>query len=60
MRDEKKEKNEASCLICGAESGERRLCECCRESFALCDIENLIFRKLQSEKIGISGANAFK
>ena len=44
MDREKREHGER-CMICGEESGGRKVCERCRESLALCDIENFVLRK---------------
>ncbi len=60
MENRKKEEG-ARCLVCNAptERG-RKLCDCCRESFALCDLENYIARKAARKIYGAGGANAFK
>ena len=39
------EKVEKFCLVCGERSEKGNLCECCRESLALIDIDNFITQK---------------
>lgn len=53
-------REERRCLICGQNAGEHKLCERCRESLSLCDVENWVARKLRCEKCGAPAANAFK
>lgn len=60
MMIENKEEKEGRCLICGTKTAGRKICECCRESLALCDIENLISRKEKGENCLLCRANAFK
>ena len=52
--------DEKSGLICGQNAGGRAVCDRCRESLALCDIENLVSRKIRGEKNRAAAANAFK
>ena len=54
-------REEARCVICKgpAEAG-KKICECCRESLALCDMENYLARKTAGKICGTDGANAFK
>lgn len=33
------------CKVCGKKLEKGKICECCRESFMLCDIEDYIERK---------------
>ena len=33
------------CMVCGKKLEKGKICECCRESFMLCDIEDYIERK---------------
>ena len=49
------------CLICNAptEAGQK-LCECCLESFALCDLENLLAHKVPTKNCTEKAVNAFK
>ena len=51
---------ELRCLICGAKTFEGKICDCCKESLALCDIENLVSRKEHGENCAVRRANAFK
>ena len=59
MDREKREHGER-CMIYGEESGGRKVCERCRESLALCDIENFVLRKTLRKKSDADTANAFK
>lgn len=56
----KKEKKDL-CIVCGAtaQRGER-LCEVCRESLSLCDVEHYLLKKTASKNCTLRGANAFK
>lgn len=59
---EKTEKREeGKCMICKgpAEPG-KKICECCLESLALCDMENYLARKTVGKIYGANGSNAFK
>lgn len=56
---QEQEKETGRCPVCGAAS-HGGLCDCCREIFALCDMENLIFRRERGENVSVRGANAFK
>lgn len=56
---------ERRCAVCGGAAEEGALCECCRESFALCDMEEYPRRKkrrteMLAEICAPSCANAFK
>ncbi len=48
------------CIVCGQETRSGQLCDCCRESLALCDVENYIARKTEGEICRPARANAFK
>lgn len=55
------ERGQERCAVCGAPVRGERLCECCRESFALCDMEEYPRRKKwRAEICAPSRANAFK
>lgn len=60
MRKESETKREERCMVCGGRAGEKRICDCCRESLALCDIENLLAKKPHGENLRPPAANAFK
>ena len=59
MPNEENTEREDRCMICG-KPGAHKICDCCRECLALCDIEDLLIRKIRSEKCGAHAANAFK
>ena len=46
------------CAVCGART-ENLLCECCRESFALCDMEDYLACR-RAENCAAEASNAFK
>lgn len=48
------------CIVCGQETHSGHLCDCCRESLALCDVENYIARKTEGKICRPARANAFK
>lgn len=48
------------CIVCGQETRSGHLCECCRESLALCDVENYVARKTEGKICRPGRANAFK
>ncbi len=54
-----REREEGICFVCGARA-RGGLCDCCRESLALCDMENYITRKSARGNYADSAANAFK
>lgn len=37
------------CIVCGQETHSGLLCDCCRESLALCDVENYVARKTEGK-----------
>ncbi len=53
-------REERGCLVCGRDACGRALCERCRESLALCDVEDLVSRKIRDKKCAGYDANAFK
>ena len=53
------EKGEKFCLVCGERSEKGNLCECCRESLALIDIDNFITQKNKGIFFGNGVSNAF-
>lgn len=49
------------CRICGAAvQKDKKICECCEESFALCDLDNLLNTKTAEPNGGKPPSNAFK
>lgn len=48
------------CIVCGQETHSGLLCDCCRESLALCDVENYVARKTEGKICRPARANAFK
>lgn len=36
---------ETRCIVCGRTLKEGHLCDCCKESLALCDVEDYVARK---------------
>ena len=51
---ERKEK-ECRCAVCGRRIREGALCECCKESLALCDVEEYAARKMAAKFCGAAG-----
>ena len=45
---ERKEKDRR-CAVCGRHIREGALCECCKESLALCDVEEYAARKMAAK-----------
>ncbi len=60
MKQRKRTALRARCVVCGVRTEGGRLCECCRESLALCDIENYLARKTERKFSAEPGTNAFK
>lgn len=50
----------ARCVVCGREVRAGQLCERCRESLALCDVEDYVVRKTSAKNCRPARANAFK
>ena len=48
------------CIVCGQAAHSGHLCDCCRESLALCDVENYVARKTEGKICRPARANAFK
>lgn len=46
---------EKCCMICGKRLEKGKLCECCRESLILCDIEDYLERKATGKFCGQGG-----
>lgn len=59
MKEELSCTEQLFCMICGSPVAKGKLCECCRESLALCDIEDYAVKKTQRENCS-GGENAFK
>ena len=55
-------REDAYCAVCGAELYGKggALCECCRESFALCDMDDYLLRRSVGGICGGMPSNAFK
>lgn len=61
MKIEKNTGAEPRCIVCGRKTySGGGLCDCCRESLALCDVENYVARKTERKIYRGGGLNAFK
>ncbi len=60
MKSDHVERKEGRCVICGGKTQGENVCECCAESLALVDIENLLSGKRRGAIFPKSAANAFK
>ena len=49
-----------TCVICGSPVTEGMLCDCCKDSLMLCDIEDYPQRKAVGKICLHAGGNAFK
>ena len=56
----KNSEQKTRCVVCGMPLRGGCLCDCCRESFALCDIEEYARRKACGKNCPAAAANAFK